>query len=754
MKTEQTYTNKAIWNHDLHQYYDEMDGFAIDNFDVVREDFQIEYFGLPTHRILVQMNGEVSPELLLSFYKQTEKVQDKVGKSFNEIILDIRNLKNMTVASRQTIEENDHRIKKRFNNIFLLISDRTKAIHKYYELYNPDRIKNIHFFINLEDLLSLIDNRKGSSTKTTGTSNSSLDKLSKEDLIKLLTKERQEKKSLIEERDKELENIFKLIGSTTWGDESNPSPINYTDDTPYSDLYHALSIHQRDVAQLLKDYKNLYTELENKVVERTQLHKQNEALIRAVLDSTERTVWVVRSDLSISDYNNKYENFVKNYYQIKVEKGMNILSFVKDEADIQTWKERYNVAFSGKSVNFDKTYTINGDTIYYDFTISPVFKDNEVIGAAVFGVDVTEKRITEQRIKENEELLRSINKNLTEAIYRSGPNKGLVYINEAFAKMFGFNSPQEVMDLPTTLDLYAHEEDRRTLGERLMTEKQYSNVEVKFKRRNGEEFWGLMSSILTILDGEVYFDGAIRDITEQKKVSQQLEEQNFELKKLNEELDSFVYSASHDLKAPLTSIKGLVNIAQNEKDIDKLPEYFRMMLTSIEKLDDFIRDIISLSRNSRLEIETEQIDFNGLINDVIDSYNYLDSASHVEKIIKIDKERPLYSDSKRIRIILNNLISNAIRYSDPKKEQPFVKIRIQDLGDYFKIIVSDNGLGIPEEHIDKIFNMFYRASESSNGSGLGLYIVKETSEKLGGSTTVESTLKEGTKFTVVLPNKP
>jgi signal transduction histidine kinase len=103
--------------------------------------------------------------------------------------------------------------------------------------------------------------------------------------------------------------------------------------------------------------------------------------------------------------------------------------------------------------------------------------------------------------------------------------------------------------------------------------------------------------------------------------------------------------------------------------------------------------------------------------------------------------------------VFNNLISNAIRYSDPYKKQSFVRIGITTTVDQAHITVEDNGIGIEQEHIEKVFNMFYRATESKSGSGLGLYIVKETLDMLGGKIQVSSTMGKGTTFTLTIPNK-
>jgi len=232
--------------------------------------------------------------------------------------------------------------------------------------------------------------------------------------------------------------------------------------------------------------------------------------------------------------------------------------------------------------------------------------------------------------------------------------------------------------------------------------------------------------------------------------TQELEVQNEELKKVNSELDRFVYSVSHDLRAPLLSTLGLIEISRNEKDEQEKYRYLELMHKSIRKLDNFIIDIINLSKNARLDLHHDLIDFDKLIQSVLDEHSYIEQSKSIEFKKDIQQTGDFYTDSKRLLIILNNLISNAIRYSN--SEMPFVQITVQADLEKATIKISDNGIGIGPEHLEKIFQMFYRASQSKSGSGLGLYIVKETVQKLKGTVQVQSQVNEGSTFIIGLPS--
>jgi len=254
------------------------------------------------------------------------------------------------------------------------------------------------------------------------------------------------------------------------------------------------------------------------------------------------------------------------------------------------------------------------------------------------------------------------------------------------------------------------------------------------------------------LDEGTFIQAIVRDITERKIAEEAIARKNQELLKINEELDRFVYSASHDLRAPIASLLGLIQVIRLEKSIDKIQELLNLQEKSLKRMDLFIKDIVDYSRNTRLQIQPTLVDFKGLVNDAFEQLFYMENVDKIEKIIKIDQHEAFYSDPKRLEIIFNNLISNANKYADLNKSKPFIEVSIKVIGQSAEILVKDNGEGIREDSKEKIFEMFFRASERSSGSGLGLYIVKEAVEKLGGNLFMESEFGKGTSFTINIPS--
>ncbi|MEM7548064.1 MAG: HAMP domain-containing sensor histidine kinase [Bacteroidota bacterium] len=239
---------------------------------------------------------------------------------------------------------------------------------------------------------------------------------------------------------------------------------------------------------------------------------------------------------------------------------------------------------------------------------------------------------------------------------------------------------------------------------------------------------------------------------ELKIMTKEIEEKNETLEKANKELDRFAYSTSHDLRAPLTSMLGLINIAKDESIQPSITDYLGMMEKRISTLDSFIKDITDYSRNSRTEITPEDVNFNNLFDDIFENYKYLEEASEISFMKDVALDREIRTDKARLQVVLNNLVCNAIKYHDRRKVKPEISLRVEKVTEReLSIAVRDNGPGIPFQLKDRVFDMFYRASEKSKGSGLGLYIVKETVEKMQGNIQLKTQEGVGSEFIVNLP---
>jgi signal transduction histidine kinase len=244
----------------------------------------------------------------------------------------------------------------------------------------------------------------------------------------------------------------------------------------------------------------------------------------------------------------------------------------------------------------------------------------------------------------------------------------------------------------------------------------------------------------------------LREAEKMRKLAEEnLRKQNEELARTNRELDSFVYSVSHDIRSPLMSVLGLVDIIQHEGDKVDKARLFDLLRHSIHRLDDTLLEVIDYSKNSKGEIKSSAIDFKALFSECYETLKYLPGASDIEKEIDVTTDIGFWSDAYRLKIIFRNLISNAIKYKSLSR-QSFITMNVEINDEFALIIFQDNGIGIDPKSLDKIFNMFFRATDQSQGSGLGLYLVKEAVNKLNGKINVDSVPGGGTIFILQIPN--
>lgn len=217
---------------------------------------------------------------------------------------------------------------------------------------------------------------------------------------------------------------------------------------------------------------------------------------------------------------------------------------------------------------------------------------------------------------------------------------------------------------------------------------------------------------------------------------------------MSSELDNFVYSVSHDLRSPLLSVKGILTLLFDSGKIDKSAEqYLRMAESSIDRLDKTIQDILEYSRNSRLDVKTEWFDLSEVVKQIFDDIQFI-SETPIRFEINIEGDSRIFSDKTRVATIIKNLVSNAAKYRKLNIDNCYVAFHMWRTDNELHFKVSDNGIGIPKDQQEQVFNMFYRLSTDRQGTGLGLFIVQEIISKLGGSIQLESEVNKGTAIQV------
>jgi len=225
-----------------------------------------------------------------------------------------------------------------------------------------------------------------------------------------------------------------------------------------------------------------------------------------------------------------------------------------------------------------------------------------------------------------------------------------------------------------------------------------------------------------------------------------------DLKEAVDELETFIYKSSHDLRSPISTILGLANLAISDINRETTDFYFKMVKKKAEELDFILNQLMETASIRKDEKTIHLIDFNEIINKVKNSLAHMNGFKEVRFEEHIDVGQRFYSDKRLLKSILQNLLDNAIKYKHDHADS-FVKIIVSTNDGGIKIEVADNGIGIIENLQENIFNMFFRATEKAKGAGLGLYTVKYAVRKLGGRITLNSKQNEGTVFTVYLPNE-
>jgi len=274
------------------------------------------------------------------------------------------------------------------------------------------------------------------------------------------------------------------------------------------------------------------------------------------------------------------------------------------------------------------------------------------------------------------------------------------------------------------------------------------------------------SDIASVIDainrGEVYrfidkpwnleqIKNAIINASEIYYARKELKEKNERLEKLHSEMNQFVYSLSHELRGPLMSISGISKLAKTEVLEPGIIEYFEMIDSATLKLDDFIYKMLDFYRSTKIENKVVPINFEDIMGQLVQEYNLKWDLSSLDTKVEIEQEGVFYSDESKIRVIINNLFSNAYKFQK-ESGSGWICIRIKvRVGNAF-LEVSDNGIGIEEKHQTDVFNLFHRATQRNVGSGLGLYMVKESVEQLKGTVQLSSEVGKGTLIRVDLPS--
>jgi PAS domain S-box-containing protein len=362
---------------------------------------------------------------------------------------------------------------------------------------------------------------------------------------------------------------------------------------------------------------------------------------------------------------------------------------------------------------------------------------------------------TSNNLKKSEERFLMALHGTKAGVYEWRMAENLIYVSADWKRLLGYDEHELNNLREEDFSPLVFPEDRartrKMIAEHMALHKPYQN-EFRLLTKSGAYKWFQDSGVFKQDEtGKSVLVGTLIDINERKKAEEELELKNEQLAKTNEELDRFVYSASHDMRAPLSSLLGLIHLSEKTDRPEEVGLFLQMMKDRIKTMEGFIKEVTDYSRNTRLDLLPAPVKLETLAREVVQNLAYSVVNKKVRIEVQIDPTLEISTDPNRLKVIISNLVSNAYKYHRFDQPDPFIIIDALKKGDHVLMSVKDNGQGIAAEHHARIFDMFYRAAESSEGSGLGLYIVKETLDKLEGSISVQSAEGKGSEFTVTLP---
>jgi len=417
-----------------------------------------------------------------------------------------------------------------------------------------------------------------------------------------------------------------------------------------------------------------------------------------------------------------------------------------------------DTAFEGKRIESTDCFMVRRDQTQFPVSMisDGIFIDGKKQGVLLIARDISEFQANLLEKNRQSAFFQQLFDASPLAMTMLNLDGTVIRINKAFEETFQYAEAE--LSGKRLSGFLMPEELKEESGSKWETRERPRSIkfESQRKKKNGDLIDVFVVNYIIDVDGKMSGVYSIyEDISFRKNSEILLQRQNEELIKVNKELDKFVYSVSYDIRAPLMSIKGIVNMAEEEIDVrESYQNNLSLIRTNIERLDNFTSNIIRYYKDTREEVSPEPIDFKRMIEEVFEFLRYHENAQNIQFILNVQQSYKFVSDQSKLQVILNNLISNSIKYREERAgENSYIKIDVSVADNVARIRIEDNGEGIRADKLENIFAMFSRYSTRSIGSGLGLYIVYEVINKLNGHIEVASEYGKGSVFTLIIPGQ-
>lgn len=487
-------------------------------------------------------------------------------------------------------------------------------------------------------------------------------------------------------------------------------------------------------------------EAKERAIQKLALSQKN---YRHIIETSQEGIWVIDKDSNTTFINSRMAEMLE--YTVEELMNKSILNLFEGE-----WKtllhEKLEMRKQGKKECYElKFCKKNGEPLWLYLSSNPILgSDHAYLGSLAMVIDVTDQKKVYKELENKNKQLVTLFETIDEVFYSVDiVGQKLIQISSACEKTYGYPT-ESFYDNINLWSSVIHPDYRDSYLIDLykdLTKGKTHIGQYQIIRADKEIRW-LENKVNPTLDSEgrlLRTDGVTTDITERKLAEQQLI-------RTNNELNTFIYKATHDLRGPLSSIIGLTNLANGEKKNAEKQVYLNMISESTQKLDAILLSLIESMSIKDLKPVFQNIDLKKIITDILERLKSIDYFNKIQFKINVLNNNTFNSDQTIINSILQNLIENAIKYSNRSISNSFINVTIEDADNKIKIEITDNGVGMKDEITSKVFTMFYRGHYESKGSGLGLYIVEKGVEKLGGRVELESTEGIGSTFRIILPN--
>lgn len=459
-------------------------------------------------------------------------------------------------------------------------------------------------------------------------------------------------------------------------------------------------------------------------------------------------------------YINKYgkiinasKNATTNLYDSMI--GLNIYDFVNPINHNYIQKQIHKVFTEGKKCKYQSMgLSPKGNQTLFVSKLKPVFNlHNEVIYATV----KTNKHKSSIEVNNQLKAIETKYSNIFQSI-----NVGIIVVansmgniiewNKGAESAFGYTNA-EIIGEPLTVLISKHQIDEGVkeilkAKDKLDNNLHGENIEMYGLKKNGEEFPVEFTMSHWRNGKEKFYCAFMLDISKRKTLEKKLE-------KTTKDLELFLYRSAHDLKSPITSAEGLLYLLKEEKLNERVTELVEMLDETLGKSRLLLDDMSFASIISEKRRDITVINFENKIHNTLRSLKRLGNFDSIKFQVDIQQTTAFYFNKELIDYVFQNLIRNSLCFAKPKTDTytPSTHITVKSSDKEVRIIVSDNGLGIDNDHIDKIFDLYFRVcNENTQGTGLGLYIVKRIVDDFNGDIIVKSEINKGTSFEVILPN--